>query len=196
MLAKHFKPHITESIADKMKLLADSIEERFADIDSYGVEPIVNTIEGLSRDGYWAHQDGGYEVSMFTQNDIDKGCHLTEEQSAYNDKQNEQCWKDFLSDNELEENVTYDDLTEKQQNDLQDMESEYFEPALLRMEIWIDDNNDNGQDVFMRLSINYKDQPYYRSKYDEAIFQETLELNEFMESDIAQLTETIMKSIT
>ena len=65
-------------------------------------------------------------------------------------------------------------------NDFSDYENGFFEPALLRLEIWVDDPRDKGgmfqpgkkpDSVYVRLGLNYRDQPYYRSRYDETLFE-------------------------
>src|ERR1035437_5324137 len=108
---KQFKSRVPSSIRLHLELLAKAIEEQFNDtIDSLGSEARIESILGNSCDGYWAYQDGGFEVSIFTQSDQDTSNHFTQAQTDCMDKQQDFCWKDFCSNQELSDTTTYNDL--------------------------------------------------------------------------------------
>jgi hypothetical protein len=90
-------------------------------------------------------------------------------------------------DNGLDRNLSWDDLTEEQKEEYQEYEREWFEPALLQLQIFVEGFDGNWQRgnlteeiVTIRLSINYKDAPHYRENGAEDIKQVILSIDEFL----------------
>lgn len=145
---------IRENLEENQKSILEEIAERIDEVIGRWPEAYAcNRIDEIHK---------GFEWSEFYRSDIDRTYHITPEQSRVMDSRSKNCWETFLSDNKLDPALSWDDLTPDQQNDYSDYESEWFEPALLRLSIQDDD-------VF--LSINYTDQPYYRYQYDEEILK-------------------------
>ena len=124
--------------------------------------------------------------------DQDTSYHFTKQQFEHMDARAKDCWESFLSDNDLPEDLTYEDLSDDQQNDLSDYKSEWFDPALLRFETWID----RDSTVFLRLSLAYSDAPYYRTKHDnETLYERNMTEDELLATDVSSLAKDMIKAI-
>jgi len=186
---EQFKYFVPAELQEKIQSIATELELNFhvykGNAETYGCIHI-DPIEGNYRDGWIPHQHGGLSVSDFILSDIDNSRHLTEEQTEFINESYSDCWKSFCHDNDLDETIAYNDLSDEQQNELADYENEWFEPALLEFQIFVDGSEDDLQ-VVCRSSINYKDAPYYREKYAEDIHSVTYDYVEFM-----AMTETVI----
>ena len=182
----HFANSVYAELAAKIQNLAETVKEDFISdqsFDSYGCTNI-NEISGKSYDGFIAFQDGGFEVSELYRSDTDSSYHLTQAQTDTMNERQEFCYECFRSDNKelnLPEDYGYADIPEEFQNHFTEYEAEFFEPALMRFETWVD--RDQSQSIFLRLSLNYRDQPYYRSKYDETLFEIKVTAEQFLSKD-------------
>jgi hypothetical protein len=185
---KNFKAAVPQAMQNKIKDFADNVD--FHSIvsgnrESYGTQTI-HEIEGNYVSGWMPKQDGGFSVDEFYSNDIDSSHHFTDKQTEFNNDQSEQCHKAFLHDNGLPEDTAWDDLTEEQKDAFANYENEWFEPALLQLQIYVNGfgtyDTDKDKNVTIRLSINYKDAPYYRENSAEDIKQLVLTHDEFMQT--------------
>lgn len=187
---KNFKSSVPVEIQNKIKEFADSVD--FRDLikghQSYGFEceQGLSEIEGNHVSGWIPHQDGGFSISQYCQCDEDSSYHFTEKQTEFMHESAKHCFDSFLSDNDLEAETEYDDLTEEQQERLFEYEMEWMDSALLELQIFVEGyqtysiwGNDETT-VTIRLSINYKDAPYYREKYAEDIKVMVLDIDEFL----------------
>lgn len=183
---KHFDDKVPQNIRDRIAELVQAVHDDFISDqrDAHGCARI-DEISGVPIPGFWPFQDGGFQVSEFYRSDIDSSYHFTPSQTDAMNEQQEYCYECFASDHkdkllaagiseEKLEDTDYRDIEKAElENEFADYENEFFEPALLRVEIWVE-----KESVYCRLSVNYKDQPYYRSEYDETICEFNLTFEE------------------
>jgi hypothetical protein len=191
---KNFKSRVPADIQAKIKEIADSIT--FRELISGNQESIseqnTNEIEGNYRSGWIPKQDGGFVVDQLFYDDSDSSHHFTKEQTQAAYEDDKRCFKSFLSDHGLDEDTEYDALTDEQKEQLAEYENDWHDPALLQFQIFAD--YDTGirsepANITMRLSINYKDAPYYREKYAQDIKTLILEPAEFMAKPVSEIIE-------
>lgn len=178
----NFKKSVPQNVQKKIHALAESID--FCDLISGHHESMteqeISPIEGNYCSGWMPLQDGGFSVDQFYQSEIHMPTFTQKQQDFISDQYNDmlEC---FMSDNGIEE-IDYED--EALMNRLHEYENEWWQPALLQFQVFaerVDRFDDNSPlQVCCRLSINYKDAPYYREKYAEDIKQEIYSLDEFM----------------
>lgn len=186
MAYENFKRIIPTELQEKIKNLAESVE--FREIISGYQESIAEQeifpIEGNYRDGWMPLQDGGFSVDQFYRSDVDSTYHFTQKQTEYMLEQYKHCLDQFIEDNNLDF-IDYDDNEICEQ--LSEYENEWFEPALLQFQVFVESENkfNNGSpfNVVCRLSINYKDAPYYREKHAEDILFRVYDYREFMNTE-------------
>lgn len=200
----HFNDKVSEALALKMFEVATKVKDDFISDcgsgEAYGC-PNINTIYGYHISGFIPSQLGGYEVSELYRHDVDTTYHITQAQSEAASRQYDHMYESFYLDHkeELEKagytgeakDLSYNELPEELQNTFSDYENDWFEPALLRFELWVDDPEHKhiiGIDplavpttIHMCIALNYNDQPYYRTKSDETLFQFEVPVQEFME---------------
>jgi len=180
---KHFRSEVSEQVRDKLLAIANEVEnEVFSMVEGYGnlrIEPI----SGNSYDGFISFQNGGYEVSEFISTGLSSGVFVTDNERDWYESLQAQCEKDFRLDNKIEEDA---ELTDTNLDALSEYEQSYFDDqiSMLRFETWIEQDNET---VILRLSLGYKDAPYYRSKHDETIKEVTISVNELLEKDVSSL---------
>jgi hypothetical protein len=173
----HFNESVTVEVQTKLKEFSENVLENFISKfrEGFGCSRIDN-IYGIASSGYIPLQKGGYMISEFYSNDIDKSNHFTKKQTEFN----AQCYESFLTeykrDNSIDE-IDYDDV------DFQNAESEYFEPCALEVRIWIKKDDM----VILNVSVNYRDAPYYRFKIAETIIEKSMTIDEFMKLDDSYL---------
>lgn len=185
----NFKQNVPETLQNKIHDVTNYILDNFRDMTGRKecmISPeVLQDIEGNAISGWIPHQDGGFQVSGFFQNDCDSSYHFTEKQTDYCNDQSQQCWDSFLQDNDLPSGIEWNNLTHEQQNEYMEYENNWFEPALLQFQCFCDGFSfyDDGkrQYVTFRVSINYKDAPYYREKYAEDIKSVIYTAEEFMQ---------------
>lgn len=209
----HFNAKVHQDLREHMQAVATAIYDDFIGYhgEAYGTRNI-NAIYGYHISGFIPSQLGGYEISELIRSDTDTSYHLTKAQSeamTASEKYMYECFeRDVVgesrraTDPKLTKGWGYGDLDDypEMQNKFNDYENDWFEPALLRCEIWIDESkgqerNRIGNDdvtaeaVFIRVSLNYTDQPYYRTSSDETLFQANFSVEAFMKAT----PETIVK---
>lgn len=193
---EHFSPLVPETLRDKLFILAKAAKDDFISScggGGYGCERI-NEIYGYHIPGFIPFQLGGFEISELHRSDQDTGYHFTKAQSESVDKAVVDMYKSFYRDHNLKEkgipeDYGYDDIPDDLQNTFADYENDWLEPALLRLSIWVDDNehelgmmnnSKNPTTVYIHLGLGYSDAPYYREKYDETLFQFNMPIDEIM----------------
>ncbi len=212
----HFNATVPQDLREHMLVCANAIKNDF--IGNHGEAlgtPNINAIYGYHISGFIPSQLGGYEISELIRSDTDTSYHLTKAQSEAMTASEKHMYGCFYRDMRLgEHNRRADDLKLDEKNwchadldgnrelqrQFEDYENDWFEPALLRCEMWIDESkgqerNRIGNDdvtaeaVFIRVSLNYKDQPYYRTNSDETLFEANFSIDAFMKA----APETIVK---
>ena len=205
----HFKACVKPALRDAMASLAELIQADFIDSplrlkikgrglaygyhETLGIESRLEPISGVAYDGFIPFQAGGFEVTQFFRMDQDSSFHFTASQTDFMDSLARDCEKDFLTDTKRE-SFEYSEATEKEQREYEDYERAYFEnvdSALLRVELWREKPEseylpsqgfvmlDYGR-VFLRVSLGYRDSPYFRAKHDETIFELNMKERDFM----------------
>lgn len=207
----HFADCAPTEVREKMLDIAREIESDFISDydgggmgkDAYGCQRL-NTIYGYHISGFIPSQNGGFEVTEFYSNGESSGAYFTESEreATENDYTNmvqsfarDVLEKEWEAAQEWAEQFDYNELTSEQQNAMADYESEWFEPVLLRVEMWLDRGKDRkSESVFFRLSCNYNDAPYYRAKSDETITEFNLTIAELLEIEPQQIIERLNKA--
>lgn len=195
---KNFKREVALPIQTKMQALALYIENEWENIictgnKSYGSmgETQQSEIEGNYVSGWMPNQDGGFTVSKLYQCDQDSTYHFTQKQTDFANSQAETCLDMFFHDNKMEK-VAYDELTDEQKESLFEYENEWFNGALLQWQCFVEGYSEGvfgskEKLVTMRISINYKDAPYFREKSAEYIKTLALSIDEFMSMPIEDI---------
>lgn len=183
---EHFNDRVPQDLRDKLQQLAQAAKDDFISDcgvgESYGCAD-TNAIYGYHISGFIPSQLGGYEVTELYRSDNDSSYHFTSAQTEAQNKYDKDCFESFCRDNDLPESATYEDVEKAGlDNELSEYESEWFTPALLRLEMWVDDvehkqrlglsDDATPQQVFLRLSLNWSDAPYYRASGDDETFYE------------------------
>jgi hypothetical protein len=192
---EHFAENVPTELRDKLAELAEAIEENFIsdyNHDAYGCTHI-NEIYGYHISGFIPFQNGGYEITELYNNGWSTGSYFTEAQQESESESYDYMVECFLHD-VLDDHATvardfsYEDLSEDNKRKFEDYEAEWFEGVLLRVEMWIDrgkgatwGSDYPSESVMIRLSVNYNDAPYYRSKSDETLKELNFSLDEIMQ---------------
>lgn len=178
---RDFHETIDIALQDKLLELSEAVLDDFISEQSnstaYGCTHL-DAINGNSYDGFIARQRGGFEVTEYYNTHAYEG--LTKKNQRFLDGMQDGLYQSFNQTHNQPHDYTYDDYTDELQQELEEWECDYYEPALLRFEVWCEDYSAT---VFFRLSLGYKDAPYYRTKYDDTLIEFTL-TNE----DVMQLT--------
>lgn len=209
----HFNDKVEQPLREKLLELATAAKEEFiADLpgwpEPYGTSDI-SAIYGYHISGFIPCQLGGFEITELYRSDIDPTYHITKAQTLAMDEAQKHCYECFwneLTDEErakleakglTDSTYSYSDLEELDKeletnlaNEFSDYENEWFEPALLRLEMWVDraepetwrlgNDNSTPERVYFQLGLNYRDQPYYRSASDETIFKDSITIEQAM----------------
>ena len=194
---KHFAECVNTDICEKMADIAKAVESEFIGdpsdkhrFEAYGCTHI-NDISGVSYDGFFAYQNGGYSVTEVYQNNVDSSYHFLNEQTEYMNTCEKNLYDSFFNDNKeklqamnLTAEFSYSDLENNPelQREFEEYENEGFDPAILFFENWIDRNEEKN--IFFRVSINFKDAPYYRSKYATTIFEFSINEETLLKHDV------------
>ena len=192
MAFSNFKSEVPAAVQNKIHALALHVMENWDDFINHWeciISPEnVESIHGNAYDGFIPFQDGGFHVDGFYSNNT-WDSHFSNGQKDYNERQSNDCWKQFLRDNNLESGIAWDNLTDQQQSEFSEYEMQWFEPALVQFEVFADgfSYGENKPIVLVRVSVNYKDAPYYRGKYAEDLNSTSYDLEEFMELSIQEL---------
>lgn len=194
---KQFKSVVPANIIAKLTSLSQAIdisELMGRSIEAYS-EQNIGDIEGNYVSGWLPSQDGGVSADQLYDNGVD--CFHTIKQKDYNAEQYKDCEKQFAND-VLGEGKEWDDYTEEEKEQFYGYEREWFDPSLVQVQMFVEGYYEGSfgpkeKTVTVRLSVNYKDAPYYREKYAEDINVLIMEIDEFLSMDneaiIAQLKE-------
>ena len=188
----NFKSEVPAVVQNKINALTLHVMENWDSFINTGeciISPeTIESIHGNDYDGFIPFQDGGFQVGGFYSNNPWDN-HISKGQKEYNEKQSKYCWDQFLRDNDLESGIEWDNLTDRQQSDFAEYESEWFEPALVQFQVFADNfaYGNMAPSVTVRVSVNYRDAPYYREKYAEYLNSTVYDLDEFIKLSIEEL---------
>lgn len=191
---KHFKNCVPVALQHKIKEVAEYVRDYL--ISEFN-EPLgcarISEIQGNFVSGWWPHQEGGFDVSEMYSNNEDSTCHFCKEQTDFNAGILESVRKDYCTDNGL----CLDSLSDEQQQELDEREYDALDPALLRFQIFTEaqDKEAGGFIVTMRLSVGFKDSPYYREKYDHDLAQLEIDSETLVNSNIPQLIQSMVDKV-
>jgi hypothetical protein len=194
----NFKSAVPFEVQSKLKELAelasfDDIVTSSLKFAGYGGQS-MNEIEGNYKSGWMPKQDGGFEISEYYSS-APYDSTFTDKQKDFLEDQVKQCFDAYISDYRREDaDIPYEEWTEEQREQFNEYENEWFSAgALLQLQMFVDGYGEYSREpektVTIRLSINYKDAPYFRENGAEDIKQVVLSIDEFM----AQSNEDILK---
>lgn len=184
----HFEKTVSAEIKTKLKEFAELVKDEFiSDLlrhehNAQG-DGILNEISGVSGPGFIPLQRGGFEVHDFY---FTNGDAITEKEEILQVGIHKECLEMFCEDNKIDQ-CEYSKLTEKQQEQFQEYEQDHGEPSLLRAEMWIEKEST----IFFRLSLGYRDAPYYRTRHDETLNDITFTEKEFMLIDNKEIAKEL-----
>jgi hypothetical protein len=190
---EHFADNVPHDIRQALLDLAEYASEEldgFNGCEGFG-EALVSEIWGRDPGGFIPFQDGGFEASQLIRFDTDASYYVSDGMSrAANDAQQD-ALEAFLADEKLPADFDlWAPENDAKLEEYYEYEQEWFnDGALLRFEVWQDrpegqgvwGNNATGN-IFMRLSVNYSDGPYFRSKYDETLHELSLSPDVLLEA--------------
>jgi hypothetical protein len=181
---EHFADNVPQDIRQALLDLAEYAKDEldgFNGAEGWG-EAQVSEIWGKDPGGFIPFQDGGYEASQLIRLDSDASYHVSKGMSEEADRLQKASFEAALDELNLPAETDWDSLTEEQREVVFETEQEWFnDGALLRFECWQDRayhegftfGGGSGQ-VFLRLSVNYSDGPYFRTKHDETLHELSL----------------------
>lgn len=222
----HFNAKVSPALRLRLWEVAQAIKDDFIGDcrpgESFGTASI-NAIYGYHVSGFIPSQLGGFEISELYRYDQDPSYHFTSAQTDAMNKATDYMHESFARDyrEQLEayfkaNNTEFDpkaidySIIEAAglDNTFSDYENDWFEPALLRLEMWVDDaehkqrigiaDNAEPQQVFIRLGLNYRDAPYYRTKSDDTLFEFNMTIADFFNTPpeaIIKMLEEKMKGV-
>jgi hypothetical protein len=185
----HFKDSVPKEIQDKLESLANLVELDYISDQVGDACGCVhnNEISGNSYDGFMAFTDGGYEVTEYYGNSRSSGCYFSKDHEKSDEKYYDEMYKYFCEEMNIEQDA---ELTEEQQDLLSEIEQENQNEALLRFECWANQDDfreTKTETIFLRVSVNYSDAPYFRSNHDETLKEMAISFAEFLETENEKL---------
>lgn len=189
---EHFADHAPQDIREHLKALAEYAAENLDTsfgrwLDAWG-EARIGEVWGKDPGGFIPFQLGGYDVSLAIRFDTDTSYHLTPGMSKEADRLQRMALDDFLQDKKLPADFDlWTDEHEALRDEYFDYENSIFKDgALLQFECWLDgkpyDSSAPIGDITLRVSVNYEDGPYFRSKYAEDMHQLSLSVDALREA--------------
>jgi hypothetical protein len=175
--ADHIRETVPLKIQANLKALIDLAQTDL--INDLGCECVqsnetIEPISGVGYDGFMPWQDGGYELTAYYRNECDASFHFCAEQTEFNTAIDERAHAEFYADNNINPLTEYDDLTDDQQHDLDELESNLFEDAPVSFYAYAKDGN-----IILRLAINFRDAEYGREKYEHVLKEKTIKYSTF-----------------
>jgi hypothetical protein len=184
---KNFKSSVPALVQDKLHVLATNIQLAFSDVVTHRCEAYgdvqLSEIEGNYVSGWMPRQDGGFNVSLLVVSDLDSSYHITEKQTEFVNEQSKNCMQAFCMDNSLDEDAEMSDET---RDEYYEYERDWFaDGALIQIQMYASGYpgsywEEKEQTITVRVSVNYKDAPYFRERDAEDVKTLILSEAEFM----------------
>lgn len=176
----HFNESVPTEVREALLALAESAKESLvSEIGEALYCANINNIHGVHYDGFVAYQKGGFEVSELISFDTDSTYHIDDQMT-----ENANIYYEYMlecASHDLEFDCQdWNSLTEDQREEFGEYENEWFEPALIRFEVWVDDDDQ----IFVRLSVNDTDAPYYRSASDRTLYEKHMSQADLLTLDV------------
>ena len=209
----HFDPTVSTATRQALQTLAAYVADQeldcFPHTEAIG-SGTVSPIYGIDPGGFIPFQRGGYEAACLIRCDGDPSYHIAgsgmtehvekQQRTALHIWLKEEGIADCQTDEQAQ--AAYEALTDEQREAYWEYEQSWLEPALLRFECWVeDDNRDRHAEpietptrVLLQLSVNYSDAPYYRSKHDALLYQLSLREGEVLGADPADLWKRLLST--
>lgn len=189
----NFKSFVPTDLQEKIKALVELSIDYINDIGENVIScDEISPIEGNPVSGWLPRQDGGFSADAFIRDDIDSSYHICKSQSEFAKTCYKDCFIAFQNDNGLLSG-DYATWTEEQRESFSEYEDDWFEPALIQFQCFVEMESEADYDrignrerqdiVTCRLSVNFKDAPYYREKYANDLWQGIYTIDEFMDLD-------------
>lgn len=181
----NFKHFVPAALQEKIKSLAELSIDYVNDIGENVIScEEISHIEGNYRSGWLPRQDGGFSADTFIA--LGYGNHLCKSEKEFTDKQYLDCMHQFCQENDIDESLELSDDGQEKFYDYQDGWNQGNE-SLIQFQCFVDNscirNRERQDTVTCRLSINFKDAPYYREKYATCLWQVVYTTDEFMALD-------------
>jgi hypothetical protein len=188
----HFAPGADTDQAYKMGELAELIKDEFISEqpDSYGMARI-DTVSGKAFDGFIPHQKGGFSISEYYPLGISSGRFFTDGEREHAERLQADALAGFCLENDYDD---YEAIPEDRREDLYEFEDNWLrdQESILSVELWTGHNQDTAPGmVTVRLSLNYRDAPYYRSKYAEDLAEFQYTADEFKAVELYAIIERL-----
>jgi len=186
---KNFKSSVPALVQDKLHVLATNIQLSFSDVVTHRCEAYgdvqLSEIEGNYVSGWMPRQDGGFSVSLLVMSNLDSSFHITEKQTDFVNEQSKDCFNAFKSDKELPSD--FDFQTDDELLDAwYEYENDWFsDGALIQIQMYASGYpgsywEEKEKTITVRVSVNYKDAPYFRERDAEDVKTLILSEAEFM----------------
>ena len=192
---KSFVPSVLQNKIRDLVELSKELVNTTGEIVFSGEE--IYAIEGNYRSGWIPNQDGGFSYSSYISND--EGYEVCKSHGAENTRIYFECLREFCIQKDIEYVMTdsgHPEIVDTDFWDNDEKREEFYEfeqewnadgnESLLSFECFVD--MDEGYSrreqiplVTIRLSVNFKDAPYYRGKYATDLYSTTLSVLEFTE---------------
>ncbi|MFN7339968.1 MAG: hypothetical protein ACK5VI_02685 [Opitutia bacterium] len=180
---EHFAAHAPQDIREALKSFTEYAAgelDGLVGAECFG-EAQVGEVNGVGYDGFIPYQLGGYVASLFIRFDTDPSYHLTEGMTQAADDTYKQAYEAAMGELELPTDTEWGALTDEQREVVFDTEQEWFnDGALLQFECWLEGEPYDADaplgNIMMRVSVNYRDAPYFRDKYAEDIYTTELSI--------------------
>jgi hypothetical protein len=192
----HFSPNANTAQAYKMGELAELIKDEFIgeQHDSYGMARI-DTVSGNAYSGFIPFTNGGFLISEYYPLGISSGRFFTDGEREHAERLQADALAEFCRENEFDD---YDAIPEDRKEDLYAFEDEWLrdQESVLCVELWTGHNQDAAPGmVTIRLSLNYKDAPYYRGKYTENLAEFQYTADEFKAVELSAIIDRLRSAL-
>ena len=176
-------PALTKHILSFISFAKDNFISEFN--DSANVASIIK-IEGKPYTGFMPiNCSGGFAVREDYRNDVDPCSHFTKEQSLFKTNQATQSLVDFCSVNKIDIDTA---LSEGYQNELNEWESDLYQPALLELRCVVSCGK-----VVVDLALDYTGGVLYDWNL---MYESEFTVSEFMKIEFEKFFEDLIEVVT
>lgn len=188
----HFDPSVSLKLRNRLEAITKAVQTKVIDDLGEGQGcASIGPIYGIPQPGFFPYQLGGFVATEFIRFDCDPTYHINDAMTQEFNLQYEHML-DSIADETGFNPRHWDSLTDAQKETVYEAEMDWFELALLRFEIWVQNNGS----VMLRLSINYTDAPYYRASSDKTLLEVELTAKVLMATSVKATVETFDAQLT